>query len=299
MMFSALAPLVGALLTLMNVVNSRLAGQVGYLVSTLVIHLVGLAAVSLALLFRREIARPGRLPIYYYLGGLVGVGTVFACSYSFAALGASLAVALSLLGQTLLSVAVDATGFLGRKKYPLSARRLPGIGLAVAGVAVMAEGWRSDLPAMLAALASGVLPGLSFILNSELGRRKGIFRGTRVNYLVGLAATLAIVAAVRPSLAQAARAAAEAGPFLALGGGLMGVVAVAAINLIFPRIPAFTATLLLFSGQALAGVALDLVAEGRFDARKLLGVCVLLAGLGINALLERRAAVVAGAPEGT
>lgn len=287
-MYSVLAPLVGALITLMNGVNSRFSGYVGYLVSTLVIHLAGLAAVSVVLLARKEERRPGRPPFYYYLGGLVGVGTVFSCSYAFSALGASLAVALSLLGQTLFSVAVDATGFLGRRRYPFSARRLPGLVLALAGVAVMAGDWRTDLIAMLVALASGVLPGLSFILNSELGRRKGIFRGTRVNYLVGLASTLVIVAAFPPPLAEAMRGIAAAGPLLALGGGFMGVVVVSAINLIFPRIPAFSATLLLFSGQALAGVAIDYVAAGSFDARKLVGSCVLLLGLGINNLLSKR-----------
>ena len=287
-MYSALAPLVGALVTLMNGVNSRFSAQVGSIVSTLVTHIVGLAAVSCILLAKREASRPGRLPIYYYLGGFVGVGTVFASMYSFARLGASLAVALALLGQTLFSVAVDATGFLGRKKYPLSARRLPGIGLAIAGVAIMAGNWRSDAPAMLVALAAGVLPGLSFILNSELGNKKGVFHSTRMNYIVGLATTLVIVAIVRPPMAAAASAVVAAGPLLALGGGLMGVVVVAAINLIFPRIPAFSATLLLFSGQAIAGLVIDIVADGAFDAGKLIGTVVLLAGLAVNTLLTKR-----------
>jgi transporter family-2 protein len=286
--FIALAPLVGALVTVMNGVNSRFSSSVGNLVSTLVIHIAGLAAVSVLLAAGRESARPGKAPFYFYLGGLVGVGTVFSCNYTFAALGASLAVTLSLLGQTLFSVAADASGFLGRKKYPLSARSLPGIGLAVAGVAVMAGDRRSDAAAMLVALASGALPSLSFILNSELGRRKGIVRSTRVNYLVGLGTTLVVVAAVRPPAAEALRAVAAAGPFLALGGGLMGVAIVAATNLIFPRIPAFSATLLLFSGQAFAGVAIDFLAAGAFDARKVIGALLLLAGLAINALLARK-----------
>ena len=305
-MYSALAPLIGVLITFMSAVNSRLSGIVGNLVAALVIHVVGLAAVSAVLLAKREEGRParGRLPVHYYLGGFVGVGTVFSSIYAFGALGASLAVALALLGQTLFSVAVDATGFLGRARYPLSARRLPGIGLAIVGVAIMgatvvgqpgvgfggaAGNGRSSALAMLVALASGVLPGLTFILNSELGRRKGILRSTRVNYLVGLATTLVIVAAVRPPAAESAHAVVTAGPFLALGGGLMGVAVVSAMNLIFPRMPAFSATLLLFSGQALTGVLIDVVAEGAFDVRKFVGTFVLLAGLAINGLLTRGA----------
>jgi len=302
--FYALAPLVGILITLMNSVNSRFAGLVGTLVATLVIHLVGLAAVSLILVFRREKALAGSPRFYYYLGGLVGVGTVFCNNYAYASLGASLAVSLSLLGQTLFSMTVDSTGLLGRKKYPFSARRLPALGLALSGVVIMTGDWRSNIPAMLVALAAGALPGLSFILNSELGRRKGIFHSTRMNYLMGLAGTLAIVALQRPPLAEAARAVAQAGPLLAVSGGLMGLVVVAAMNFIFPRVAAFSATLLLFCGQSLAGILIDVALSGKLDARRLAGVVILMAGLAIDSLLTKRARNAAkrlealGSPEG-
>jgi bacterial/archaeal transporter family-2 protein len=286
-MYGALAPVAGALITLMNGLNSRLYARAGNLVATLVIHIVGLAAISLVLLVRREERRPGRLPLYSYMGGFIGVGTVFACNYAFAALGASFAVALALLGQSLFSLAVDATGFMGRKKYGLSARSLPGIALAMAGAAIIAGDWGGGGIAVLAALAGGILPGLSFILNSELGREKGIFRSTRVNYIVGLATTLVLLAIFRPPLAKAVDDVASAGPLLASGGAIMGVAMCVITNLVFPKLPAFSATLLLFSGQALTGVLVDYAAEGAFDARKLVGTLVLLVGLALNALLSR------------
>ena len=68
----------------------------------------------------------------------------------------------------------------------------------------------------------------------------------------------------------------------------MGVAVVASMNLIFPRLPAFAATVLLFSGQALTGVIIDAMTEGGFDARKLAGVCILVTGLAVNAVLSRR-----------
>ncbi|MFI5369025.1 MAG: DMT family transporter [Spirochaetia bacterium] len=294
-MYSVSVPLIGALITFMSGVNSRLSGITGNLVAVLVIHAAGLAVVSAILLVTRPEQRQGqeRLPLYYYLGGFVGVGTVFSSNYAFGALGASLAVALALLGQTLFSVAVDATGFMGRARYPLSVRRLPGIGLAIAGVAVMGSAavgsGRAGPAAMLVALVSGALPALTFILNSELGRRKGIMRSTRVNFIVGLGTTLVIAAVVRPPVHEAVHALVMAGPFLALGGGLMGVVVVSVMNLVFPRMPAFSSAVLLFSGQALAGVLIDFAADGAFDVRKLVGTLVLLAGLSINGLLTRRA----------
>jgi transporter family-2 protein len=289
-MYSALAPLIGALITLMNGLNSRFSARAGVLVSVLVIHAVGLFAVSVFLAAKREKPRPGRLPAYYYLGGLVGVGTVFSSMYAFTVLGASLAVALSLLGQTLFSVVVDATGFMGRKRTPLTGRGAAGFALAAAGVAVMAGEWRGEVPAMLVALLSGALPGLSFVLNSELGLKKGIIRSTWINYVTGLAATLVVFAALRPPVAGALDAVKGAGPVLSLGGGLLGVVIVTTISFIFPRMTAFSATLLLFSGQALTGVLVDAASEGRFDARKLCGTLVLLAGLAVNKLFEKATA---------
>ena len=286
-MYTVLAPLVGALITFMNGVNSRFSGQTGILVASLVIHVVGLTAVSALLLLGRERRRPGRLPFYNYLGGVVGVGTVFTSALAFSRLGASLAVALALIGQTLFSIAADATGFLGRTRYPLSARRIPGIALALAGAAIMAGALRWDALAMLAALAAGACPGLSSILNAELGRRKGFLHGTRANYLAGLATTVAIVAIARPPLAGSARAVAESGALLALGGGLMGVAVVSSMSLIYSRMAAFSATLLIFCGEALTGVAIDAAAEGRLDGRKLAGTLVLLAGFAVDAMLTR------------
>ncbi len=166
--------------------------------------------------------------------------------------------------------------------------------MAIAGVAIMAGNWRSDVPAMLVGLASGALPGLTFIINSELGLRKGIFRATQINYVVGLATTLLIAAVIRPTAAsvaaavEAVRNAGAAGPFLVLGGGLTGVAVVTSINFIFPRIPAFSATLLMFCGQAMAGIVIDAVASGAFDVRKVSGTAVLLAGLAVHALLSRK-----------
>lgn len=68
----------------------------------------------------------------------------------------------------------------------------------------------------------------------------------------------------------------------------MGVIVVAAMNVIFPRTTAFAATLLLFSGQALTGVAFEAVAGGAFDVWKLVGTVLLLGGLALHVLLSRR-----------
>jgi len=286
-MYSVLAVLVGALITGTYGVNSGLSAHVGYVAATVMIHIAGLIGVSIVCLFRKEQAKPERLPFYYYLGGVIGVGTVYSTTYAFSNLSASLAVALGLLGQTLASITVDAVGFLGRRKYPLTVRRLPGVFLALAGVIVMAENWQANALTMLVALVGGALPTITVSINSELGLRTGAFRSTRINYITGLATALVVLAVVRPPLGPAVQGLRAAGPLLALGGGLMGIGVVTGWNTVFPHMQAFAATLLAFSGQAITGVTIDLIREGSLDIRKLVGTLVLLAGLALNALLSR------------
>lgn len=291
----ALAPFSGILITMMNAINSRFALQVGNLRSVVVVHLVGLLAISLVIAVRRDRSVHDRPPVYLYAGGIVGVGTIFACNVAYASMDASLAVSLSLLGQTIFSLFVDTTGFLGRKRYPLGPRALPGFLLAMAGVAVLSGfNFRSIAYAPFALLA-GMLPAFSFILNAQLAGRIGILRSTRANYVTGLGTTaiIAIVVSLSGSasgfvsMGGFAAAVMQAGPVLALGGGLLGVIMVGVANYVFPRLPALYATLLMFGGQALAGVALDWAVRGALDLRTITGTLIVLTGLGLNASRAR------------
>ncbi len=285
-MYGALAPLVGALVTIMSGINSRFSEIAEPVVAVLVIHATGLIAIMIISLVRREKALSGKVPSWQYLGGLVGVATVFSSNYAFSALGASLTMAVALLGQTIFSVVTDATGMLGRTKYPLSARRLPGIALALAGVAVMGGDWRLAGPAVLVAFGAGVTSGLSTVLNAGLGASKGVFYSVRANYTVGLATTAAIAVIIRPSLPDAAAAVVKAGPFLAMAGGLIGIVVVSTINVIVPRLSVFMFSILMFAGQTVTGIIMDALGSGSIDVLKIAGTAILLCGLALDTLLS-------------
>jgi len=277
----------------MSGINSKFSEIAEPVVAVLVIHATGLVAIMVISLVRRDKAprtkvRPGRIPLWHYLGGLVGVGTVFSSNYAFSALGASLTMAVALLGQTIFSVITDATGMLGRAKYPLSARRLPGIALALAGVAVMGGDWRLAGPALLVAFGAGVTSGLSTVLNAGLGASKGVSFSVRANYAVGLMTTAIIAVFVRPSIQDAAAAVVEAGPFLAMAGGLIGIVVVSTINVIVPRLSVFMFTILMFTGQTVAGIIMDARGDGGIDVLKIVGTAILLCGLGLDTLLSGR-----------
>ncbi len=287
----ALAPLAGVLITVMNAVNSRFSFAVGNLPSSLVVHLVGLTAACAVLAARPERRGPERPPLYLYSGGIVGVGTIVCCNIAYGNMDMQLAVAFALLGQTVFAVFVDATGFLGRKKYPVGIGTLPGLALALTGIAVISGSDFGTARYAPVAVLAGILPAFSFILNSRLAERIGIFRSTRANYVTGLSATL--VAAALSSFTDSASPLRSplvflggliaAGPVLVLGGGLLGVIMIGTVNFAFPRLPALYATLLIFSGQALAGVALDSALGGSLDVRQLAGIVIVLAGLTLNA----------------
>lgn len=286
--YGIFAVLAGALVTVMSGVNSRFSEIAGPTASVLVIHASGLVPILAVSAFRKRRAVPGRIPAYMYLGGVAGVGTVFASNYAFSAIGASLTIAVALLGQTMFSIAADAAGILGRARYPLSARRIPGIVLVLAGVVVMSGAWRANLPAMFLVLGAGVLVGLSAVLNSQLGARKGVLHSARANYATGLATATVIFFLARQPFAGTLAAIAAAGPVLALGGGMMGIVVVMTINVVFPRLPVFTATILMFAGQTVTGVVLDALRDGVIDMKKIVGTGILLAGLAVDSVLARK-----------
>jgi transporter family-2 protein len=106
-----------------------------------IIHLVGLFAVLLWLLLRREkpFIRSG-MPLYLYLGGAVGaVATVFT-NLSTPIIGVSATIALGLLGQTAASQLIDGFGLLGAKKARFRPRTALGMALIAAGIWVMSLG---------------------------------------------------------------------------------------------------------------------------------------------------------------
>ena len=135
----------------------------------------------------------------------------------------------------------------------------------------------------LAALA-GVLVIMSMSFNSALSRHIGVFQATTVNYVVGLAGVALIVA-----ISGSWRGFSLSGtPWWTLSGGLLGVIVVSASNVVIPRIPVLYVTVLLFFGQLAAGILIDTALTGSPDALRIIGALLVLAGLGVNMLIDRR-----------
>lgn len=138
---------------------------------------------------------------------------------------------------------------------------------------------------VILALFSGCLVLMSMIFNSRLAGRIGVFRGTLVNYVVGLVTTVLVLSVLRfPVLAYAKVMGSI--PLWALLGGVLGVAVVATSNVIIPRIPTVYVTLLTFAGQLLAGIVIDLIINGTVSFGKVIGVILIIAGLAYNSYLD-------------
>ncbi|MEA4997858.1 MAG: DMT family transporter [Candidatus Limiplasma sp.] len=133
-----LAILSGALISITVVQNGNLALYLGNIRATSLVHAVGLITVLLVLLVTRTRFQWSRkTPWYGYLGGAMGVLTVLGSNASFAALGVSVSLAIMLLGQTLMGVAVDQYGLFGAEKRPFQPAHLISFALIIGGILVM------------------------------------------------------------------------------------------------------------------------------------------------------------------
>ena len=132
-----LAVLVGAGLAIQVGMNATVSHAIGSpIVATIVNFCVGLAVLVLVALLGGARLAPGSaatVPAWAWFGGLLGAAYVAATTIAGPRLGALALLALTLAGQMLASLAVDHYGIVGFPRTPITATRLLGAALLVAG----------------------------------------------------------------------------------------------------------------------------------------------------------------------
>lgn len=286
-MYKFFATGIGSMIAMMIMFNSQFAKQAGYLLSTLIIHLVGLILISLILVFRDE-KKSTSVPFYLYLAGVIGVFVVFSNNYCFQMMGASLTLAIGIIGQSSGSIITDSTGFLGMTKYPFDPKKIFAIVVSLFGIVLMIEDWQLDVIIAILSFFTGILVLLTMVLNTQLAVRIGIFKGTRVNYLAGLVTTCILMLIFNAEISGSLDVLASINPVYVFGGGILGVFTVSSINLVLPKIPTLYSTLLIVIGQMATGLIVDYFLFDMFSFRKLLGVLIVLAGIFINLVIDQK-----------
>jgi transporter family-2 protein len=138
----------GAVLPIQGAINAELNAELDAAISVGAISfLVATAAMALALgsILARGAPRPQVAPLravpwWGWLGGLCGATYVTAVFLLIPEIGAAPVVVLTVAGQQLASVAVDRYGLLRLPRRLISRRRLAGVALLLAGVALITLG---------------------------------------------------------------------------------------------------------------------------------------------------------------
>ncbi|HEK9099957.1 TPA: DMT family transporter [Bacillus pseudomycoides] len=137
-MYNLLSIIIGALIAIMIPLNGILSEITGNYMSSVLIHIVGLFAIVIVLLASKSKLRMQKgIPLYLYSAGAIGVFTVLFSNISFTALGVSITIALSLLGQSVSSIIIDHFGLLGMKVVKFEKKKIFGLLLISSGIVVM------------------------------------------------------------------------------------------------------------------------------------------------------------------
>jgi transporter family-2 protein len=130
--------IIGAMTSIMILFNGTLSNAFGNYISSIIIHIVGLLLlIPVLLISKTKIKLSKEIPVYLYCAGAVGVFTVLFTNISYLKLGASLTIALGLLGQSLISIIIDHMGLLGMKAIKFNKKKFVGLSLIVFGIFVM------------------------------------------------------------------------------------------------------------------------------------------------------------------
>jgi transporter family-2 protein len=131
-----LMAVVGGLIALQAPINAGLGKETGSFAAAFVSFAIGTLALAAIIVVSGKaggVSGATDVPWYYLIGGLLGAAYVFSALVLVDEIGAGGVAAATVTGQLTASVALDRVGALGLEQVPLTATRLLGVGLLLAG----------------------------------------------------------------------------------------------------------------------------------------------------------------------
>jgi transporter family-2 protein len=141
-----LALLAGAVLPVQGAVNGLLradigapftVGAVSFIVATLSMAVALMAVIAFTDQPKPHLGQLAAVPWWGWLGGFAGAFYVTAVFTAIPVIGTAATVGLTVAGQQIASVFVDSYGWFRLPIRPVSALRLGGVGMLIAGVAII------------------------------------------------------------------------------------------------------------------------------------------------------------------
>lgn len=287
-MYLLLAFTAGVVINIMVAFNGALTEHSGVYTATLISYAVATIFAGIYLIAKKQRIFPKeKLPIMMYSAGIIGVFSAVCTNSAFGKISLVAITALALLAQTVTSFLIDIFGLFGAEKRKVNVSTVICLLVSFVGIWVMLVNAKvTAASAVLFSLASGVTLVLSRMINADLAKTTGAVNGAFINHLVGLPAGLAALLLLgrgEPSLSMCI---AEI-PWWAYLGGIVGVIVVILTNYAVPKISAFQATLLIFVGQILAGIIIDMLTGATQSRQLIFGAIIVTAGVLASAAVDR------------
>jgi len=137
-MYKLLAAFNGMLIAFMVLSNGIMVEYFGNTPAVLANHFIGLIVIASILVVTKEkwISLKG-IPLFYLLGGVTGIATVYYTNLSFLALGATITLMLSMVGRIVTSTVIDHFGLMGMAKHPFYPQKIIGLFLMLIGLVLI------------------------------------------------------------------------------------------------------------------------------------------------------------------
>lgn len=136
----------------------------------------------------------------------------------------------------------------------------------------------------LYALTTGVLIILSLSQNAKLADHTSILQSTIINYITGLFGAIIAFIIAGESLSFIFHL--DSVPLLGYFGGLLGIIVVAFSSIIVRKISLIASTMLMYTGQLLAGIIIDLLRGTELSIGKIIGCILIFIGIYINTVID-------------
>ncbi|KIL40912.1 membrane protein [Gordoniibacillus kamchatkensis] len=136
---SLFALLGGVLITLQGVANSEISQHIGTWQAATVTQLTGFLAALLILMFVRDgkWQRFKQVKPLYLIGGAFAAVIIFSNVTSIQQIGVTVTVSAILIAQLSLTFLIDSNGWFGVGKRKMGLPQFIGIGMMIAGVAIL------------------------------------------------------------------------------------------------------------------------------------------------------------------
>jgi Uncharacterized protein conserved in bacteria len=278
--------LTGIVITAMVVCNTELGVRTNIEVSTWVNQIIAILLLSVLLLAGRKneqlVPKREHLHWYEHFAGSIGIAIVMINYHTVLNIGATIAMAGTVFGQSFMGLIIDMTGFMKLPKRKTTKAKIISMIVCYAGIIIMSvfSGESAQLGYLMLSVLAGMLTMIQMGYNSRVAAKIGTFPGALLNVTTGfLTITLISFLFFRAESLEAVKNLAFV-PFpLIIGGSVLGIVVVVVTNVVIPRIPAVYSALLLSSGQIITSLIFDALLYGRFTLSLFIGAIVMLMGL--------------------